>query len=215
MNTILILLILFVIFILIICGLIDLTFHVGSYLILEDHLRKTDLIHVLSGPDYRTEYGNELMKKGFADHIFFTGGGNLCDNEVSAICSEKIALAAGIPADKIIMDSTDIINTYDEAERLNALINNSSFPIHSVIVVSDPFHMRRVRWTYQKVLGNRVKLIMAPVPFEMTNLSEYWWRNYESRKMVRNEYAKLIYYILRYQIAHGRFQLWLASLDHQ
>lgn len=213
MNAIIVFLVLIVLAGLILFGLMDLVFHIGDFLVLEDRLRKVDLIHVFSGSSWRTEYAINLFKKGFSDRVFFTGGWCEGTNEITSICSEKLALAAGIPSDKIIIDNTNIDCVYEEAERLKALIENSPSSIRSVIVISDPYHMRRVRWTCRRVLGSRVKLVMAPVPFEMTEFSAYWWRNSDSRAAVRNEYVKLVYYLLRYQITRGRLQLWLASFD--
>lgn len=192
----------------------DFALHVGDFLVVEDPIRKADLIHVVSGPDYRTEYAIELYKKGYAEMMLFTGGWNIGANEVSATRSERLALTAGVPADKIIVDVTDIICTYEEAERLKFFVNSTNGSIRSVIVVSDPFHMRRVRWAFQRQFKGQVKLIMAPVPFELTTMNAKWWLDARSRFMVCDEYLKLVYYLLRYQLAHGRLQLWLASLDH-
>jgi uncharacterized SAM-binding protein YcdF (DUF218 family) len=82
-----------------------------------------------------------------------------------------------------------------------------------VTVVSDPFHMRRARWTYRHVLGNEISLQMAPVPFELTPYPRRWWTDEASRKYVKDEYLKMAYYYLRYQLGWGPLQNWLVSLD--
>ena len=64
-----------------------------------------------------------------------------------------------------------------EAEKLKGWISHSSTPIYSVIVVSDPFHMRRARWIYNKVLGKDIKIQMVPVPFDLTPHQRAWWRD--------------------------------------
>jgi hypothetical protein len=73
----------------------------------------------------------------------------------------------------------------------------------SVVVVSDPFHMRRARWAFRKVLNDRIELQMAPVPFELTPYQRTWRTDPESRSYVREEYEKFIYYIARYQLRLG------------
>jgi len=92
-------------------------------------------------------------------------------------------------------------------------MTGSQTPIRSVIVVSDPYHMRRARWTYRLVLGDSVKLLMAPVPFELSPYRHEWWTDKESRKMVRHEYSKILYYYLKYRLSWGPLKDWLASLD--
>lgn len=214
MNSVLLFLILFIFVCLLLLGLIDFAYYFGNFLVVEDPIRKADLIHVISGPDYRTEYAIDLYKKGYAEKLLFTGGWCESANEISAIRSERLALIAGVPSEKIIVDVTPILCTYEEAERLKELVNRKDNIIRSVIIVSDPFHMRRVRWTYRRHLKHQVILIMAPVPFELTPMNANWWKDAKSRYMVCDEYLKLVYYVLRYQLTRGRLQLWLASLDH-
>ena len=115
--------------------------------------------------------------------------------------------------DAIAFDDSKVTSTYMEAERLKAWIENSPDPIRSVIVVSDPFHMRRARWIYRKVFGNQIQLQMAPVPFDLTPYQRAWWKDVESRKYVQEEYTKFIYYLFRYQYSSGKFKDWLASFD--
>jgi uncharacterized SAM-binding protein YcdF (DUF218 family) len=102
-----------------------------------------------------------------------------------------------------------------EAERLKEWIGRNPDPIDSVIVVSDPFHMRRVRWTYRQLFGDRIEMQMAPVPFELTPYKHAWWRDQASRRYVWEEYEKFFYYIMRYQISRGKFKEWLASMDRE
>jgi uncharacterized SAM-binding protein YcdF (DUF218 family) len=118
-----------------------------------------------------------------------------------------------VPVDAIAFDDSKVLSTFMEAEKLKAWISGSPYPVRSVIVVSDPFHMRRVRWTYQKVFGGSIQVQMAPVPFDLTPFQRTWWNHPQSRQNVREEYAKLVYYLFRYQYSWGFFREWLASLD--
>ena len=65
--------------------------------------------------------------------------------------------------------------------------------IHSVTVISDPYHMRRVRWSFDRLLPAKIKrrVYVSTTP----NGSEgFWWDNKESRRYVLDEVPKLIYY---------------------
>jgi uncharacterized SAM-binding protein YcdF (DUF218 family) len=100
-----------------------------------------------------------------------------------------------------------------EAERLKEWIEKSPSTVKSIIVVSDPFHMRRARWAYQKVFNDQIQIQMAPVPFDRTPFQLTWWKDVESKRYVQEEYFKLIFYLIRYQFSWGSFRDWLASFD--
>ncbi len=186
---------------------------IGDFLIVRDSLQPADVIHVIAGDDYRTDYAFQLYKQGYGKTVFFTGG--WCDIHLyqHGEHAEERALTQDISVDAIAYDNSNVMSTYMEAERLKEWIARNPYPVRSVIVVSDPFHMRRVQWTYRKVFGDQIQIQMAPVPFDLTPYQRTWWKDPESRQYVRDEYSKLIYYLFRYQFSSGFFKDWLASLD--
>lgn len=186
---------------------------VGNFLIVQDPLQPADVIHVVSGLDHRTLYAIQLYKQGYGKNLFFTGGWCAEIQGVHADRSKQQSLEQGIPAEAIGEDPYQVISTYQEAERLKLWIDQSPTPVHSVIIVSDPHHMRRARWAYQRVLGKNVKLIMAPVPFDQTPYHQRWWMDAASRTMVRDEYVKTVYYYARYKFSWGPLKELLASFD--
>jgi uncharacterized SAM-binding protein YcdF (DUF218 family) len=181
----------------------------GNYLVVEDELYPSDAIHVIAGDDYRTDYAIQLYKQGYAKYIFFTGGWCKYHNWFHGLHGQQRAINQGVPADAIVYDDTPVTSTYDETVLLKTWINHYPTPIHSVIVVSDPFHMRRARWTTRYLLGNGIDVLMAPVPFEQTPYKQQWWTDELSTSYVREEYIKSVYYFLRYQLSLE----WLAALD--
>jgi uncharacterized SAM-binding protein YcdF (DUF218 family) len=186
---------------------------IGNFLIVEDTLQPADVIHVIAGEDYRTDYAIQLYKQGYGKTLFFTGGWCTFHNYYHGLHAQELSQSQGVPLEAIAVDESTVTSTYSEAERLQEWISQQPYPVRSVIVVSDPFHMRRARWTYKKVLGEDIEVIMAPVPFQLTGQQRNWWVNSEGRLVVREEYQKLIYYLLRYQISRGFIKDWLASLD--
>lgn len=170
----------------------------GDYLIIEDTLYPADVIHVIAGEDFRTDQAIELYHKGYGKVIFFTGGWCQIHGYYHGDHALERSIAQGVPPEAIAYDNAEVDSTYMEAERLKAWIMQSEDPIHTVIIVSDPFHMRRARWAYRKVLGNKITVLMAPVPFEKIPFRRVWWTDLESRRYVRDEYIKLIYYWIRY-----------------
>jgi len=186
---------------------------VGDFLMVKDDLQPADVIHVIAGPDYRTDYAIQLYQQGYARKIFFTGP--WCPKHMvnHSEHGKQLAIENGVPEADIATDGTEINSTYAEALRLKELITKSPVPISSVIVVSDPMHMRRARWTYRKVLGDQIRIQMAPVPYELLPYSRRWWIDPEARMMVRDEYIKSIFYLARYQISWGPVRDWLATFD--
>jgi uncharacterized SAM-binding protein YcdF (DUF218 family) len=173
------------------------------------------VIHVIAGRDYRTAYAIQLYQQGYGEQIFFTGGWCISHNLYHGQHGKDLALEQGVPSEAIAIDDSDVTSTYSEAVRLKEYIASSLVPVHSVIVVSDPYHMRRVRWTYRRVLGDEIRLQMAPVPFELSPYQRQWWIDEASRQYVWDEYLKLAYYYARYKFSSGPLRQWLVSLDRE
>lgn len=187
---------------------------IGDRLIVNDPLQNVDLITSVNGPEYRAAYAAELYQKHLAPRLFFTGGYNEFDSRYDAQWSKYLATTYGVHDGDIAIDTSTVISTYDEAERLKAYIEaHPGYEIKTVLVVTDPYQTRRARWAYQKVLGDQVTVQVASVPFDRTNYTSSWWRNSVSREMVFDEYLKYIYYMIRYQWTGGALQGWLSRLD--
>jgi uncharacterized SAM-binding protein YcdF (DUF218 family) len=185
----------------------------GDSLVVQDPLEKADLITASSGPEYRIIYAAELYKKGLGAVLFYTGGYSEENQRSEANWSKYLAKITGVPEEAITIDETSVISTYDEAAILQKYIETHPDTIHSIILVTDAYHTRRAKWIYQRVLGEGIHIIMAPVPFDRTELSKTWWSDAKSRRFVFNEHLKYLYYILRYQLATGSFQKWLSQFD--
>lgn len=186
---------------------------IGDFLIVQDKLSPADVIHVISGENYRAEYGIQLYSRGYGKVLFFTGGWCPYHNINHAQQSKGMALAQGVSSNAIVTDEAEIDSTYAEAIRLKEWIDLQPQPVNAIMVVSDPHHMRRARWTYKRIFGDEVKIIMAPVPFEMSMHQRQWWKDEASKRMIRDEYLKFGFYLARYQLSRGKLRDWLANFD--
>ena len=182
---------------------------IGKFLIIQDNLYPADVIHVIAGNDYRTEYAIQLYQQGFARKIFFTGGWCSQHGYFHGEHGMQLALDAGVPQADIAFDDSTVMSTYDETLLLQNYLDTLQPPAQSIIVVSDPFHMRRARWTNRMVFGKGMNIIMQPVPFDLTPFSQQWWEDDASRSFVKDEYKKMIFYYFRYQLGWT----WLSFLD--
>jgi uncharacterized SAM-binding protein YcdF (DUF218 family) len=188
---------------------------IGDYLVIQDALKPADVIHVIGGPDDRTDYAIQLYKQGYGKRIFFTGGWCSYHGYRHGEHGIERSVAQGVPQEDIAFDDSEVTSTYAEAVRLREFIALDAPYVRSVIVVSDPYHMRRARWTYENALAGEITVEMAPVPFGITPYQRRWWQDQASRKYVANEYLKMFYYLARYRLASGSVKDWLASLDRE
>jgi uncharacterized SAM-binding protein YcdF (DUF218 family) len=186
---------------------------IGDFLVIQDDLQPADLIHVIAGADHRTDYALELYQQGLGKQLFFTGGWCNSHKYKHGEHARLLAIEQGVPPDAVAINDDEVTSTYSEAEKLEEFIKENQSPIESVIVVSDPHHMRRARWTYQRVLGNEIQVQMAPVPYDSSPYQRQWWTDWDSWKMVKNEYQKILYYYARYKFSVGPLQEWLATFD--
>ncbi|MCB0170548.1 MAG: YdcF family protein [Anaerolineae bacterium] len=171
---------------------------IGDFLVVSDDPQPADLIHVLGGNYHRGEYAAELYHQGYANALFFTGQ-SLETNLVARRDNTPYAqaLAHGVDPAAILPVDHSATSTYEEALILKQLLHDRP-AIQSVIIVSDGYHMRRVRWTFGRVIDDRAKLIFVPIPAEMSPVLPHWWQSQRSRQTIKQEYTKLLYYALVY-----------------
>lgn len=173
---------------------------VGNFLIIRDDLEPADLIHVLGGDVERIDYAIELYNQGYGKRILVTGGRVELPllNTTYAALSRAYAESKNVLADDILPFESSATSTYEEALELKSNLKNDA-SIHSLTIVSSPYHLRRARWIFEKILGSRVALQFAPVPFESSRHKQRWWTEELSLKAVVNEYLKLPLYYFKYK----------------
>ncbi len=187
---------------------------IGDRLVVQDQLQPADVIHVISGLDHRADYGIQLYREGYGERLFFTGGWCSLIDGNHAERGQTRALQQGVPPAAIVIDGSDVTSTYEEAVGLRDFIAAISQPVTSVIIVSDPYHMRRALWTYSHLLDEEIEIRMAPVPADQTPYLRRWWTDRDSRQKVWREYVKILYYHLRYGVGL-RLRWPIEGIEHQ
>jgi len=140
---------------------------VDQWLIIQDKPEKADIIICLGGGSgERLQKAVELYKKDFAPLILI-GDPGWSDPEVREFFLEaekQFLVHKGIPPESILKDPTTD-STFCEA--LHARDYMSSHGLHSALVISDPYHMRRVKYAFKKVFQDEnIKLIFVPAKTE-------------------------------------------------
>ena len=158
-----------------------------SFLVVQDRLRKVDVIIVLGGASgERTLQAADLYKRGYAPFILVCGGKGVWKFSWGEVMRD-LAVEQGVPRDAIITE--DLSRTTLE-DAINARMIAEEKGFTSAIVVSSPYHMRRVSLLFRKVFkGSGISLIFYPVQEEI--LEEV---GFEDRPEVRYyEACKLLY----------------------
>jgi uncharacterized SAM-binding protein YcdF (DUF218 family) len=171
---------------------------IGAVLIAQDRLSPADAILVLGGgrPE-RVVQGVELYRQKYADRMIFTGEYDrtlVNQNLHWASEAQKLAARLGVPKEKTIL----IFNsrsTHDDATLSREVCRTNGF--RSLIVVSEPYHTRRARFTFHKVYKDTgIKIMIYPVQ-DSWYRADTWWHSESGLLDTNSEYVKFVYYLLK------------------
>ena len=154
--------------------------------------RNVDLVVVLGGDGgaggvgLRYVRGRDLVLAGYSKRLILLNAGN---------AARKDALVQ-VPAVEFL-GTLGVRNSWQEAVALRDLMQAQG--LRTVMVVSDPPHMLRLRYTWGSVLrgtGLSYTLIATDPPWWP---GWRWWRNPEASDFVGNEVLKLGYYLVKHR----------------
>ena len=174
----------------------------ATFLVYESPLEKADLIHVFSGGEFeRSTHAAELFHQGWAGEVLVTGGYSpqtamaLGLKMYAAEIGARSLARTGVPSEAISIEREGE-STYEELVFLRALAERRA--LRSIILVSSPYHMRRIYYTSRHVFQDMpVRLIYSPAESDWFN-ARRWWGDEKSFLAVHNEYLKHLYYFFTY-----------------
>ena len=154
---------------------------------------RANAIVVLGGDDgERSLRALGLYREGYAPTIVLTGleRGNAAPPARLTWRADFLA-ANGVPKSALRFE-VQSRNSYEEATSVLALMRKQGW--QSVIVVSDPPHMRRLSWSWERVFkGSGLQFVLVPSAAEWWSAGD-WWHDEHSGAFVIMEYIKLAYY---------------------
>ena len=162
---------------------------VGHWLGVSDPLEKADAIVAISGDTgARADSAIALWKQGYAPVLIFAGGSSDPDSVASAELMKRTAVAAGVPADAIVVEGTSA-TTEENAQHVAELMRSRG--LESAILVTSPYHQRRAAMLFERAF--------APAGLSFRNHpaddpdwdATFWWRREPSRTRTLIELAKL------------------------
>ena len=159
--------------------------------------KRADAIAVLGGDEEgeRASRALALYRQSYAPTIVLTG----LQKDADALPARlnwraEFLEARGVPKAAIRFE-LEARNSYSEAVELLALMRKEGW--RTLIVVSDPPHMRRLAWTWARVFeGSGLSYVLVASEPDWWDAGR-WWNDEKAGQFVITEYIKLAYYIAK------------------
>ncbi|MDD5680540.1 MAG: ElyC/SanA/YdcF family protein [Candidatus Omnitrophica bacterium] len=145
----------------------------------------------------RVEYAAELYRSKFAGNIIFSSGYMYVFKE--PLVMKAVAVSLGVPPEAIILEDR-ARNTYENVEFSEKILKEKGWK--EILVVSSPYHMRRVSLVFKKI-GKGTKVLCTPIPqssFYSHKTGNFYaegnWRQIDFRQIegILREYSAIVYY---------------------
>jgi uncharacterized SAM-binding protein YcdF (DUF218 family) len=169
--------------------------------IVSDEPAPADAIAVFGGGlEYRPFAAADYYRRGLAPKILISNIGATPAEQLGVLQSHlransEVLQKLGVPAAAIEPFGDRLSDTFAEATALHEwAVRNGA---HRIMVPTDIFATRRLRWTLRHVFGNdAVTLVPAinPPDYQRDN----WWKNERGIIGFQNEVMKYFYYRLKY-----------------
>jgi len=135
----------------------------------------------------------QYYRQGLVKKVLVSNAGGVFMSQVTA--TEGILLKLGVPVSAIETFGNDLGNTHEEALALRAWPERNN--ARSIIVPTETFSARRVRWMLQRAFGG--ECVIRVIALDLLQFRrDYWWRHTQGIIVFGNEIIKYIYYKLNY-----------------
>ncbi len=139
---------------------------IWDYHRLNHQLKKADCIFVLGSHDTRVaEYAADLFLQGLAPYIIFSGDRGSLTARIferpEAEIFADIAIAKGVPKDKIIIENK-ATNTGENVQFTREILRKKNLNFNSFILVQKPYMERRTYATFKKIWPEKEFIVTSP-----------------------------------------------------
>jgi uncharacterized SAM-binding protein YcdF (DUF218 family) len=146
-------------------GLVLLLAATGRFLVVDERLEPADAIVVLAAREARAREAAVLYHRGLAPRIVLARPHSRQDGQARAL------RAAGVPATAIASLTAPTANTRDELQADFEYAQAQGF--RRVILVTSPYHTRRVSLVWRQISRGRVPAAVHATPERFD--PNYWW----------------------------------------
>lgn len=166
------------------------TLGLGWFVAPQDDLEKSDAIVVVSGGDTvrRTDEGVRLWKDGWAPLLVFSGAAADRGTSNAAVMRER-AISQGVPASAILVEERSG-TTAENARLLKPILEAQD--VDQAILVSSPYHTRRVKETFRQQYRDSLEIIARPAP-DAGWSRRTWWQTPDNVRLTLSEAGKTFY----------------------
>jgi uncharacterized SAM-binding protein YcdF (DUF218 family) len=168
--------------------------------IVSDPLGPADAVAVFGGGlATRPQAAAQYYRQGLVTKILVSDDGPTpaaADIIASGFAAnEEVLLKLGTPESAIEAFGHELRNTQQEVIALSAWAEQHN--LHSIIVPTEIFSTRRVRWMLDRAFRSEFAIrVVALDPPEYHR--DDWWRHSQGATAFKNEVVKYVYYKLRY-----------------
>ncbi|HEX8390113.1 MAG TPA: YdcF family protein [Candidatus Saccharimonadales bacterium] len=150
-----------------------------------------DAIIVVSGGDTaaRTDHAIALYQNGWGRYIVLSGAAADPDAPSNASAMGKRAVAAGVPADAILVEE-DARTTTENADNVVASLTERQ--VSRVIVTTSAYHQRRVQLEFSRAFGPSVVVLSAPLKNDKQWAGHFWWLTLRGWWLALGELTKIV-----------------------
>ena len=177
----------------------------AEWWVVSDPLDRADAIVILTGRlDVRPFAAAALYQRGMAPQVLFSRAAPgpidalRLSQQTERSVRHLVSLLGklGVPDEAMVELGQDVSSTYDEARALGDWARSSG--ARSLIIPTDEFTTRRIRWIFQRQLGPMgVRVMVQPVEPPEYKVDE-WWRSTNGLLEFQNEVIKYVYYRFKY-----------------
>ncbi len=107
-------------------------------------------------------------------------------------CTRQLLIAEGVPAEAIVEIGHDVASTRDESHAIRDWANTAN-PA-SLLITTDPFHTRRLRWIFERNLKDSDTSLTITTAPRKEYTPDNWWTTESGLIDFQNEIIKSIYY---------------------
>jgi uncharacterized SAM-binding protein YcdF (DUF218 family) len=169
--------------------------------IVSDAPAPADAVAVLGGGlEYRPFAAADFYRRGLVSKILVSNVGAAPAERLGVLRSHvranmEVLEKLGVPGAAIQPFGSDLKDTYEEALALHDWAKHAG--AHTILVPTDIFAARRLRWILRRVFGgDAVVLVPAVDPPDYTRND--WWKNEGGVITFQNEVLKYVYYRMKY-----------------
>jgi uncharacterized SAM-binding protein YcdF (DUF218 family) len=173
---------------------------IGGSLVVEDSLKKSDAIIILSDDNFyadRATRAAELFRQNLAPVVVASGIRLRPNADIAELMTHDL-IERGVPKQDIVTFPQDADNTREEAELLKKLVQSKNWK--SVIVVTSNYHTRRARYIFRKVFADTATIRIASAR-DADYDPDHW---YERRKSIKRFTHEAAGFCLAWWELHGQ-----------